>query len=241
MLKYLIFFTLILFIQNEFTDDEKLFLNKIYYLTKTTEIDIIQNFKETLENFHENVVKFVPLKEQISIKGFIKTEKDEFEIDYKDKKQKAINKIILHIKSKNFIKDGNEVLGNLFTKSIEYGVNQWNKYDLLFTKGNTIKVLSILTKKINNKFVTIYCTSLDKFIYPFREFVLINKSINDSNPFNNNYIIFHYKMECSKYRVPNCSIVPNLFGNRFADVLIRYYSILSYNMIAQAISLSFTD
>ena len=245
MLKYLIFFALILFIQNKLTDDGKKYLNEIYYLTKTTETNIIKNFKETLENFQENVVNFVSLKQQISNLEFIITTKDKLKIDVSYSKEDAIGKIKTHIKTKNFRKDGNEELGNLFTKSMEYGINQWKKYDLLFSKGTTMKVLSILTKKISNKFVTIYCTSLDKFLYPFGEVVLINKSINENNPFNNNYFMYHYQLECIKARTQKCLIISKSAGKYitlpYADILIRYYSILSYNMIAKEISLSFTD
>ena len=236
MLKFLIFFTLILFIQNEFTNDEKQYLKEINQLTKSTEIDIIDNFKDIFKNFKEFVILFIPLKKQISSFKFKKTEKDELGIDVNDNKDNAINKIKEHIKFKKFRKNGNEELGDLFTKPMEYDFNQWNKYDLLFSKGNTIKVLSILTKKFNNKFVTIYFTSLDKFIYPFGEnIVLINKSINENNPFNNNYFIVHYQMECSKSRNPMCSISEKKLTLLYEDIIIRYYSILSYNMIAQAI------
>ena len=70
---------------------------------------------------------------------------------------------------------------------MEYVTKQWKKYDLLFSKGNKIKTLSILTRKIVNKYVTIYFTSINKLDYPYGEFVLINKSINQFNPFNNKY------------------------------------------------------
>ena len=46
MLKYSIFFILIIFIQNIFTNDEKLYLKTVYIKTVSTEVDIIQNFKE---------------------------------------------------------------------------------------------------------------------------------------------------------------------------------------------------
>ena len=32
---------------------------------------------------------------------------------------------------------------------MEYDIEQWKKYDLLFSKGNKIKALSIIIKKIN--------------------------------------------------------------------------------------------
>ena len=245
MLKYLIFFTLILFIQNQFTYDEKKYLRSVYELTVKTEIDIIQNFKEKFEELYEILYlsNSVPLKRQISSLKFNKKEKDELEIDVNDTTTKAINKIKEHIISKDFRKYGNELLANLFTKSMEYDVDQWNKYDLLVCKGNTIKVLSILTKKISNKYVTIYFTSLDRLFYPYGEFVLINKSINKDNPFNNNYSMIHYYLDCIKARAQRCLIIKISSGNyitlKYADILIRYYSILSYNIIAQAIPENF--
>ena len=122
---------------------------------------------------------------------------------------------------------------------MEYLTKQWKKYDLLFSKGNKIKTLSILTRKIGSKYVTIYFTSIDKLDYPYGDFVLINQSINQFNPFNNKYFMIHYMMNYYKNSNPQCSITEISSDDNmkiaYIDILIRYYSILSYYNIAQAI------
>ena len=81
---------------------------------------------------------------------------------------------------------------------------------------------------------------MEKISYPYGDFIIINKSTASYpyNPFNNNYsltqyiyspIIFNY----IKYQIKNETI------NNFKKLLVKYYSILSYYVIAEAIPASF--
>ena len=78
-------------------------------------------------------------------------------------------------------KKGKNELGKTFTNIINYDINQWKKYDLLVSQGNKINVLTVITKKIVRKYVTIYFTSLAKLQYTHKDFILINKSINETH------------------------------------------------------------
>jgi hypothetical protein len=237
MIKYLIFFTLILFIQNEFSDTEKEYLQSVNTLTTSTKTNIIEDFKERWKELIE--INFIgpSLKEQFYNLGFGQIKKDELIIKEHENENKAKEDIIAYIKKKNFRNYGNEKLGKVFTEKMEYK-KEWSKYDLLLSKGNKIKSLSIFAKKIDkDKFVTIYFSTLDRIFYEHGDFVLINNSINNINPFNDIYSMTHLKLICIYH---DCEIVPPLIDILlYKKILIRYYSILSYNVIAEAIPANF--
>ena len=123
-------------------------------------------------------------------------------------------------------------LSDLFSNQINYS-NQWKKFDLLVCEKPKLSALLILTKKIDGKFVTIYFMSLNKITYIHKNFVLINKSINDNNPFNNIYDLteYDYKSKLFKEIAKNDKIqLPHI------KVLVKYYSIFSYYVIAKVIN-----
>jgi hypothetical protein len=237
MFKCLIFFTLILFIKNEFTETEKEYLQSVNTLTTSTRTNIIEDFKERYNKLIEINFFNPSLKEQLYNIGFSEIEKDELIIKEHENENEAKKAIKAYIEEKNFRKYGNDKLGKVFTEKMKYQ-KQWSKYDLLYCKGNKIKSLSILTKKIDKeKYATIYFSTFDRIFYEYGEFVLINNSINEDNPFNDIYSMTHLKLICN-YR--DCQIKsPIIDILLYKNILIRYYSILSYNAIAQAIPANF--
>ena len=237
MIKYLIFFTLILFIKNEFTETEKEYLQSVNTLTSSTRTNIIEDFKERYNKLI--VINFFDpsLKEQLYNIGFSEIEKDELIIKEHENEKEAKKAIKAYIVEKNFRKYGNDKLGKVFTENMKYQ-KQWSKYDLLYCKGNKIKSLSIFTKKINKeKYVTIYFSTFDRIFYEYGDFILINTSINEDNPFNDIYYMTHFKLNC-KYQ--DCKIMQVLIDiTLYKNILIRYYSILSYYVIAKSIPTNF--
>ena len=148
MLKYLIFFILILFVQNMFTDNEKEYLKSVYKLTVRPEVDIIQNFREKFKELNEVLFMiFLTLKVQISKIWFQKTLGDELKIEVHDNLNEAINTIKENITKKILGKMEMMYYVIILKNTMEYDIEQWKKYDLLFSKGNKIKALSILTNK----------------------------------------------------------------------------------------------
>ena len=196
MFKHLIFFTLILFIQNNDSDDKKSYLKEIYNLFINT--NIISNFENNVNSLNEpeSYLGIPKIEEQIKSFGFKILENDVLEIKVHTKKDYAIDSIKDYIYNNKIRLKGKTKLGNTFTNEIIYNNYQWNKYDLLVSQGRKIKELSVFTKKINKKYVSIYFASLSKLDYEYGDFILINKSINQNNPFNNLYSITQYDFNC---------------------------------------------
>ena len=243
MLKHLIFFTLILFIQN-ISDDEKVYLKSVYDLVTQSKFNLIDNLKEEVNSLKETDDNSIYslLKDQIRAFGFLITNQDKLNIRV-DKKEIYAKNFIKSLVVDNKIRgNGKHDLGDLFKNQINYS-NQWKKFDLLVCEKSKIRALLILTKKIDGKFVTIYFMSLNKITYIHKSFVLINKSINDNNPFNNIYdlteydyqkkrkygIIYEYKEFAKNDKIQ----LPHI------KVLVKYYSIFSYYVIAKALNEKF--
>ena len=89
MIKYLIFFTLILFIKNEFSETEKEYLQSVNTLTTSTKTNIIEDFKERWKELIE--INFIDpsLKEQLYNIGFGQIKKDELIIKEHENENKA--------------------------------------------------------------------------------------------------------------------------------------------------------
>jgi len=240
MLKHLIFFTLILFIHN-FSDDEKVYLKSVYDLVIQSKFNIIDNLKEEVNSLKETDDNSIYslLKDQIKSFGFQITDQDKLNIVINDTESNA-KSYIKSLVVKNKIRgNGKHDLGDSFNNQINYS-NQWKKFDLLVCEKPKIRALLILTKRIDGKFVTIYFMSLNKITYIHKSFVLINKSINDNNPFNNIYdlteydyqkkrkygIIYEYKEVAKNDNIQ----IPHI------KVLVKYYSIFSYYVIAKVIN-----
>ena len=243
MLKHLIFFTLILFIQN-ISDDEKVYLKSVYDLVTQSKFNLIDNLKEEVNSLKETDVNSIysSLKDQIRAFGFLITNQDTLNILVHNKESTAKSDIKSLVVNNKIRGNGKNDLGDLFSNQIKYS-NQWKKFDLLVCEKSKIRALLILTKKIDGKFVTIYFMSLNKITYIHKNFVLINKSINDNNPFNNIYdlteydyksilglgIIYEYKEVAKNDKIQ----LPHI------KVLVKYYSIFSYYVIAKALNEKF--
>ena len=242
MFKHLIFFTLILFIQNNDSDDKKSYLKEIYNLFINT--NIISNFENNVNSLNEPELYLgIPkIEEQIKNFGFKILENDVLEIKVDKNKDEAIDSIKNYIYDNKIRLKGKTKLGNTFTNEIIYNNYQWNKYDLLVSQGRKIKELSVFTKKINKKYVSIYFASLSKLDYEYGDFILINKSINQYNPFNNLYSITQYDFNCVFFGL-SCSYDIIASGDNiktpYAKVLVQYYSILSYYVISQELPANF--
>ena len=243
MLKHLIFFTLILFVQN-ISDDEKVYLKSVYDLVTQSKFNLIDNLKEEVNSLKETDVNSIysSLKDQIRAFGFLITNQDTLNILVHNKESTAKSDIKSLVVNNKIRGNGKNDLGDLFSNQIKYS-NQWKKFDLLVCEKPKIRALLILTKKIDGKFVTIYFMSLNKITYIHKNFVLINKSINDNNPFNNIYdlteydyqkkrkygIIYEYKEFAKNDKIQ----LPHI------KVLVKYYSIFSYYVIAKALNEKF--
>ena len=243
MLKYLIFLILILFIKNEFSKEEIDYFKSVNVKVKNTQISA--DLREKVEALNEpsNVLGIPSLKEQIKSFGFTLMDNDKLEIQIYNSEGDAKKAIKKHVKDKKIRKNGKKVLGKTFTEIMTFDINHWHKYDLLVCQGGKINALSILLKIINSKYVTIYFTSLSKLQYAYDGFVLINKSINEANPFNNKYSMTEYDFKCYDLLGIICAYEEVASGEKidipYLDILIRYYSILSYYAISQAIPTSF--
>ena len=241
MLKHLIFFTLILFIQN-ISDDEKVYLKSVYDLVTQSKFNLIDNLKEEVNSLKETDKRLIrSLKDQIKSFGFQITDQDKLNIVINDTESNAksfIKSLVVNINIRgNLGRDSSKLkhLSDLFSNQINYS-NQWKKFDLLVCEKPKLSALLILTKKIDGKFVTIYFMSLNKITYIHKSFVLINKSINDNNPFNNIYDLteYDYKSKLFKEIAKNDKIqLPHI------KVLVKYYSIFSYYVIAKALNAKF--
>ena len=240
MLKYLIFFTLILFIQN-LSDKEKEYLEGVYNLTTKTKMNIIANLREEVLSLQEEETILCPsLKSQIMSFGFQITDQDKIKIKVNTYLIFAKEAIKQHVVDNKIRGNGKNDLGELFISYINYG-RQWKKYDLLVSEGEKIRALSIFTKKIKDKYITIYFTSLKKITYRYKNFVLINESINEDNPFNNFYYLTEYdykKILGPFYDYKIVSKNDNI-DIPYINVLIKYYSIFSYYVIANKLEYKF--
>ena len=242
MLKYLIFFTLILLIQNEFNSNQIYYLRDVYNLFKSPKIPVIEKFEEMILKSEENRLNKGNndlLEVQIKKFGFNLKENVHLKVSFAKNKKKAKDDIIKYIEEKNMRDKHDKELAELFTQGIEYDNIQWRKYDLLISTKGTINALSILTKKTPNECVTIYFTSMGKLKYSSSTFVLINKSINIDNPFNDYFSLTQYERKWCLFCIQK-HYMEIAKGNKInipdKDILIRYYSILSYSLIANELN-----
>ena len=160
MFKYLIFLILIIFIENKYSKEEIDYFISVNDKVKNTQISF--ELEEKVDDLKEPPyqLRVTPLKEQIKSNGFKLMKNDKLKIKIQESDKKAIESIKKHMNNNVIRKNGNKELIELFTQKITYDIHQWNKYDLLVTQGGRINALSILTKEINSKFVTIYFTFL---------------------------------------------------------------------------------
>ena len=121
MLKYLIFFTLILFIQN-LSDKEKEYLEGVYNLTTKTKMNIIANLREEILSLQEEETILCPsLKSQIMSFGFQITDQDKIKIKVNTYLIFAKEAIKQHVVDNKIRGNGKNDLGELFISYINYG------------------------------------------------------------------------------------------------------------------------
>ena len=248
MLKYLIFFTLILFIQNNELDEKKNYLLNINFLTTTIEDYTykIKEFEQEVNNLKEEKTysQIKPFKKQVKESGFVINENitlkvliNENEIENENEYKTLIKNFVFEQKIK---KKEKILLDKIFKEKIQYSNNQWNKYDLLVSKEKKINTLSIFTKFDQKKYVTVIVETLEKISYPYGDFIVINKSTAPFpyNPFNNNYYLtqYIYAPLISDFIIYDLNYE---IKNNFKKLLVKYYSILSYYVIAEAIPAPF--
>ena len=245
MLKYLIFFTLILFIQNNELDEKKDYLKNINFLTKRVENYTykIKEFEEEVDNLIEEKPnsKPKPIKKQIKESGFVINENIKLNVlinDNENEPKTKIHNLICNQKTTRKQNNKKELLGKIFTDIIQYSNKQWSKYDLLISKEKKINTLSIFTQLDTKKYVTVIVQTLEKIYYPYGDFIIINKltAPYPYNPFNNNYSLSQYTYDPSKSEYIKFE---GEIKNNLINVLVKYYSLLSYYVIAEAIPASF--
>ena len=245
MSKYIIFLLLILSINAEEQDLYK----SIYDLAMRTKTNIIQNYREKIESLNEEVstLGYPSLADQIGRKsGFESKSNDILEIKVFDKessaKQSIVNDYVAYYEIRNA---GVHDLGNFFKIDIKYG-EQWSKYDLLVCQSKDIRTLSVFTKKYGSKYVNVYFVTINRVKYRYNDFILINKSENSDNPFDNFYSMQAYKYDYGllkpikdRYKIVTEKDDPNV--HKYKEVLVKYYSLLSYHAIAKNLDTEFKE
>ena len=245
MLKYLIFFTLILFIQNNELDEKKTYLLNINFLTTTIKDYSykIKEFEQEVNNLKEETFSNIkPFKKQVKESGFVINKNIKLKVLINKNENELKTVIQSFVFGQKIKKTEKPLLDKIFTEMIQYSNNQWNKYDLLVCKENKINTLSIFTQLdiYKKKYVTVIVETLEKISYPYGDFIIINKSIAPFpyNPFNNNYYLtqYIYTPIIANYIVYDINYE---IKNNFKKLLVKYYSILSYYVIAEAIPAPF--
>ncbi len=118
-----------------------------------------------------------------------------------------------------FISDGNiEKLRNL-VDSIRFIKDVWRKVDLIEPVNKKLRFLSIFFKMIDDDKVAIVYFYLNSEIYwcYYQSFVLINES---TTGIKNSLLVFKPQILGGP--------IGNEIPNKYKDILIRYFSILSY-------------
>ena len=245
MSKYIIFLLLILSINAEEQDLYK----SIYDLAMRTKTNIIQNYREKIESLNEEVstLGYPSLADQIGRKsGFESKSNDILEIKVFDKESSAkksiVNDYVAYYAIRN---NGVHDLGKFFRIDIKYG-EQWSKYDLLVCQSKDIRTLSVFTKKYGSQYVNVYFVTIKRVKYRYDDFILINKSENSDNPFDNFYSMQAYKYDYGllkpikdRYKKVTEKDDPNV--HKYKEVLVKYYSLLSYHAIAKNLDTEFKE
>ena len=249
MSKYIIFLLLILSIFSKAPTkaEEQELYKSIYDLAMKTKTNIIQNYRGKIEslNEEESSLGYPSLADQIGRNsGFDIKSNDILKIRIYNSVDSAKYSLVENYVAKYDIRNnGVHDLGNFFTIDIKYG-EQWSKYDLLVCQSKDIRALSVFTKKYGSKYVNVYFVTLNRVKYRYNDFILINKSENSDNPFNNFYSIQAYEYDYGffkaikdRYKKVTEKDDPNV--HKYKEALMKYYSLLSYHAIAQKIGTEF--
>ena len=229
--------------------EEQDLYKSIYDLAMRTKTNIIQNYREKIESLNEEVstLGYPSLADQIGRKNaFESKSNDILEIKVFDKESSAkksiVNDYVAYYAIRN---NGVHDLGKFFRIDIKYG-EQWSKYDLLVCQSKDIRTLSVFTKKYGSQYVNVYFVTINRVKYRYDDFILINKSENTDNPFDNFYSMQAYKYEYGlfntikdRYKKVTEKDDPNV--HKYKEVLVKYYSLLSYHAIAKNLDTEFKE
>ena len=239
MSKYLIFllFSVSTF-SKQFTEND--YLNDILKYASNTNPNIIDKYKEFFPlNEKKSYLTIPSLEDQIGRKsGFDKKDYDELIFKEFDDVNKAKQDIIEYIAKKSIRKTNSNDTADYFVKNMNYNYKQWTKYDLLVSKSKEISTLSVFTKKVVTKFVNVYFITIKRLKNRYTDFILINKSENEDNPFNSFYSIELYLNIYKTLITKQFKFTTIPKGNdihNYKNVLVQYYSILSYSAIADKV------
>ena len=231
-------------------EDKNLCLKQIYDLfSNTKDPNIIKDYEELFPlDEEDNQLYSIKLGEEIGrISAFEIKKNDILNIEDFDSEIKAKQSIINKVVNYKIRDNGKNDLGHFFTQQMKYNSNQWSKYDLLVSQSNEISTLSVFTKKFNSRFVNIYFITIKRVKYPYKSFILINKSENPYNPFNNFYSMEVYRYDYHFQIIRNAKkqykIVSNdddKYIHKYKGTLVKYYSILSYYAISNKMQERFT-
>ena len=117
-------------------------------------------------------------------------------------------------------------------------------------QSKDIRTLSVFTKKYGSKYVNVYFVTINRVKYRYNDFILINKSENSDNPFNNFYSIQAYEYDYGgilgvfkpikdRYKKVTEKDDPNV--HKYKEALMKYYSLLSYHAIAKNLDTEFKE
>ena len=235
---------------NDLTEEEKnKCLYQIYNLfTNTKNYNIIKDYEELFPLDEENNILYsIKLGEEIGrISAFEIKKNDILEIKDFNSEKDAKKSIIKYAEKYEIRDNGINDLGHFFTQQMKYNTNQWSKYDLLVSQKYGISTLSVFTNKYNSRFVNVYFVTIKRVKYPYNDFILINKSENPNNPFNNFYSMEVYRYDYhfqiirqAEKQYKTVSNDENKYIHKYKGTLVKYYSILSYYAIANKIKEKF--
>ncbi len=154
--------------------------------------------------------KFDKLSSEVLEVKIFKDEKESLNFIKKELKNELTNKFSL---SFTFDEKKFEKVGN-YVENIGFKKNIWKKVDLI-EPSRKLYFLSIFFNKMDDdKYVIVYYYLQSEIVWCYKPFVLIN--ISDNN--NNSLLVFDPKIIGKDNEIPN----------KYKDILIRYFSILSY-------------
>lgn len=206
----------------DLTDEEEEMFEDAYFYIKSVNNEI----KNAFEDKYYSYVSFLQ-KSIFDSKFELNDKKDILGIKIFDLEEEVEDFIIFNLTNNFGLTKSDfqyrEIFSNIVTKN--FG-NQWKKFDLIFSLGQTVSSISVFQKFYDYKFILIYFSSLKKLKFQGK-FILINRSIDYNNPFNN---IFD----------PSILIIDRKFRILKEDeILVKYFSVLSYNAFGHLLNLEF--
>lgn len=147
---------------------------------------------------------------ELGVKIF-KDEQESLNFIKQELKKELSNKTVFPINEEKLEKVGD------YVKNIGFKKNIWKKVDLIEPVKRKLSFLSVFFKKMDDdKYVIVYYYLKSEIVWCYEYFILINSSDNN----NNSLLVFKPQIlgEPKENEIPN----------KYKDILIRYFSILSY-------------